>query len=214
MALPDNSGLHSGMLLMFRKLACIAVLLASTAYAEPVADLQKALSNARALSGEFTQTVVNRKGKTQTASGTFAILRPGKFRWNYKKPYEQLIVGDGKQVWLYDPDLQQVTVRDVSQALESSPAALLSGDNNLEKRYRLTALPARDGLDWVEATPRQNDSNFNKIRLGIAGGEIRRMELDDSFGQTTRVEFRNQVNKADAAQFSFTPPKGVDVVRQ
>lgn len=214
MALPDNSGLHSGMLLMFRKLACIAVLLASTAYAEPVADLQKALSNARALSGDFTQTVVNRKGKTQTASGTFAILRPGKFRWNYKKPYEQLIVGDGKQVWLYDPDLQQVTVRDVSQALESSPAALLSGDNNLEKRYRLTALPARDGLDWVEATPRQNDSNFNKIRLGIAGGEIRRMELDDSFGQTTRVEFRNQVNKADAAQFSFTPPKGVDVVRQ
>ena len=119
---------------MLRKLASLALLLAATAYAEPVADLQKALSNAKALSGDFTQTVVNRNGKTQTSAGTFAILRPGKFRWNYKKPYEQLIIGDGKQVWLYDPDLQQVTVRDVSQALEASPAALLSGDNNLDKR--------------------------------------------------------------------------------
>lgn len=198
---------------MLKKLACLA-LVTTLAHAEPVADLHKALAATRAISGDFTQTVTNRNGKTQTSSGSFAILRPGKFRWNYKKPNEQLIIGDGKQVWLYDPDLQQVIVRDVSHALESSPAALLSGDNNLDKRYTLKALPARDGMDWVEAAPKQSDSNFNKIRLGIAGGEIRRMELDDSFGQTTRVEFRNQSGKADASQFSFTPPKGVDVVRQ
>lgn len=186
------------------------------AHADVVSELQTTLSGLRAMQGAFTQTVIGRSGKTQISTGEFAIQRPGKFRWNYRKPYEQLIVSDGKEVWLFDPDLNQVTVKGIDKALDSSPAALLSGENNLEKRYILKALPARDGLAWVEATPKQSDSNFNRVRLGFANNEIRKMELEDSFGQTTRIELRMQVinGKPDATLFHFTPPKGADVIRQ
>ncbi|SFM98922.1 outer membrane lipoprotein carrier protein [Formivibrio citricus] len=192
------------------------LLCALPAHADTVTDLQALLGSLRTMQGEFTQTVVNRSGKTQTSNGSFAIQRPGKFRWHYRKPYEQLIVGDGKDVWLHDPDLNQVTVKQIDKALDSSPAALLSGDNHLEKRYRMKALQSRDNLNWVEAIPRQGDNNFNRVRIGFSGKEIRRMELEDSFGQTTRIEFRMIVvnSKPDAALFRFTPPKGADVVRQ
>lgn len=186
------------------------------AHADSVSGLQATLSATRAMQGEFTQTVISRSGKSQVSRGEFAILRPGKFRWNYRKPYEQLIVADGREVWLYDPDLEQVTVRGMDHALDASPAALLSGENNLAQRYTLKALPERDGLAWVEAVPKASDSNFSKVRLGTAGNEIRRMELEDSFGQTTRIEFRSVVvnGKPEAGLFRFTPPKGADVIRQ
>ena len=186
------------------------------AQADGVADLQSTLAKMTAMQGEFTQTVTARSGKVQISQGDFAILRPGKFRWHYRKPYEQLIVGDSKDVWLYDPDLEQVTIKSMDNALDSSPAALLAGENNLSKRYTLKPLPARDGLAWVEAIPKQSDSNFNRVRLGIANNEIREMDLEDSFGQNTRIEFRVMVvnGKPDPALFRFTPPKGVDVVRQ
>lgn len=189
---------------------------ASTVRAEPVAELQTLLGKLRSLQGEFTQTVISRSGKKQLSSGNFAIQRPGKFRWQYRKPYEQLIVGDGREVWLYDPDLNQVTVKTLDKALDASPAALLAGDNQLDKRYRLKALPEREGLSWVEAAPRQSDSNFNRIRLGFVKQELRAMELEDSFGQTTRVAFRSVISngKTEASQFRFTPPKGADVIRQ
>ena len=202
---------------LYRLIAPLLLLLcALPAHADVVADLQSILGNLRAMQGEFTQTVINRSGKTQISNGSFAIQRPGKFRWNYRKPYEQLIVGDGKDVWLYDPDLNQVTVKKIDKALDSSPAALLSGDNHLEKRYKMKALPSRDGLTWVEALPKQTDNNFNQVRIGFSGKEIRRMELEDSFGQTTRIEFRSVIinGKLNAAQFRFSPPKGADVVRQ
>lgn len=194
----------------------LLLLCAMPARADAVADLQAILGGLRTLQGEFTQTVVSRSGKNQVSSGRVAIQRPGKFRWNYRKPYEQLIVGDGKDVWLYDPDLNQVTVKQIDKALDASPAALLSGDNQLEKRYRLKSLPARNGLSWVEAVPRQNDNNFNRVRIGFINKSIRRMELEDSFGQTTHVDFHGLVanGRVDAGQFRFTPPKGADVVRQ
>lgn len=202
---------------LYRLIAPLFLLFcALPAHADAVADLQSILGNLRTMQGEFTQTVVNRSGKTQTSNGSFAIQRPGKFRWHYRKPYEQLIVGDGKDVWLHDPDLNQVTVKQIDKALDSSPAALLSGDNQLEKRYKLKALQARDNLAWIEAIPKQSDNNFNRVRIGFANKEIRRMELEDSFGQTTRIVFRMMVvnSKPDAALFHFTPPKGADVVRQ
>lgn len=186
------------------------------AQANDVADLQATLAGMRAMQGNFSQTVTARSGKVQVSQGDFAILRPGKFRWHYSKPYEQLLVGDGKEVWLYDPDLEQVTVRSMDNALDASPAALLSGENNLDKRYTMKALPARDGLAWVEASPKQSESSFNRVRLGFANNEIRKMELEDSFGQTTRIEFRNITlnGKPEAGLFRFTPPKGADVIRQ
>lgn len=187
-----------------------------SAKANVVADLQATLSAMRAMQGEFVQTVTTRSGKVQVSQGNFAIQRPGKFRWHYRKPYEQLIVGDGKEVWLYDADLDQVTVKSMNQALDASPAALLAGENNLDSRYALKPLPAREGLSWVDAAPKQSDSNFNRVRLGFTHNEIRKMELEDSFGQTTRIEFRNVVTngKPEAGLFRFTPPKGADVIRQ
>ncbi len=204
------------MRLFSRLLPLILLACALPAQADVVSELQSTLTGLKTMQGEFTQVVIARSGKTQTSSGDFAIQRPGKFRWNYRKPYEQLIVSDGKEVWLFDPDLNQVTVKVIDKALDSSPAALLSGENNLDKRYTLKALQAREGLAWVEAIPKQNDSNFNRVRLGFANNEIRKMELEDSFGQTTRIELRMQgINgKPDAALFRFTPPKGADVIRQ
>ena len=108
------------------------------------------------------------------------------------------------------------TAEDIDKALDASPAALLSGDNNLDKRYQLKALPAKENLSWVEAIPKQNDSNFNRVRLGFTNNEVRKMELEDSFGQTTKIELRTSVvnGKPDAGLFRFTPPKGADVIRQ
>ena len=200
------------------RLSALLLLLACSfsAKADVVADLQATLSAMRTMQGEFVQTVTTRSGKIQVSQGNFAIQRPGKFRWHYRKPYEQLIVGDGKEVWLYDADLDQVTVKSMNQALDASPAALLAGENNLDSRYALKPLPAREGLSWVDAAPKQSDSNFNRVRLGFAHNEIRKMELEDSFGQTTRIEFRNVVtnSKPEAGLFRFTPPKGADVIRQ
>ena len=201
----------------FRLIApALLMFCALPARADTVTDLQTLLGNLRVMQGEFTQTVVNRSGKVQASNGSFAIQRPGKFRWHYRKPYEQLIVGDGKDVWLHDPDLNQVTVKQIDKALDASPAALLSGDNQLDKRYKMKAQPTRDGLAWVEAIPKQNDSNFNRVRIGFANKEIRKMELEDSFGQKTRIDFRMVVinGKPDATLFRFTPPKGADVIRQ
>ncbi len=199
---------------LFLSLCLIAPMI--PAQADDVSDLQATLSGMHSMQGKFSQAVTTRSGKVQISLGDFAIQRPGKFRWHYTKPYEQLIVGDGKEVWLYDPDLEQVTVRTMDQALDASPAALLSGDNNLTKRYTLKALQPRDGLAWVEALPKHNESNFNRVRLGFANNEIRRMELEDSFGQTTKIEFQNVMlnGKPETGLFRFTPPKGADVIRQ
>ena len=186
------------------------------ARADAVAMLKNTLSNTMTLQGRFTQTVTQQNGKPQQSQGQFAIQRPGKFRWSYQAPYEQVIVGDGNSVWLYDPDLRQATVKPFGNALESSPAALLAGDNALEDNYTFKSLPARNGLSWLEAQPKREDSGFASIKLGIRADQVQEMELLDRFGQVTRIRFdelrRN--GKLDAALFRFTPPKGVDVVRE
>jgi outer membrane lipoprotein carrier protein len=142
--------------------------------------------------------------------------RPGKFRWQYDKPYEQLIVSDGAQVWLYDKDLNQVTVRRIDRALGSSPAALLAGSNEIEKSYTLTAIGIQDGLDWLEAVPRTRDTVFEKIRLGFGKAGLEAMELRDQFGQITVIKFSTIERNANLPpeSFRFTPPSGVDVIRE
>jgi outer membrane lipoprotein carrier protein len=185
------------------------------AQAGAIDQLHDFLKSTRTLKAEFAQMVIGKNGrKPQQSSGVVSISRPGKLRWEIQKPYPQLIVGDGEKVWIHDPDLQQVTVRKAGQAIGGSPAALLSGSNELEKNFTLREAGEAEGMAWVEATPKAGDSGFEKVRLGFAGNDLKAMELHDSFGQTTHIRFaRIERNPAlPASTFRFTPPAGADVV--
>lgn len=164
---------------------------------------------------EFQQSVVDAQGKKlQDSTGTFLFSRPGKFRWLYVKPYEQLIVGDGEKVWVYDRDLNQVTVKALGDALGSSPAALLAGNNDVDRAYTFKTLPKEGGLEWLEAVPRDPESTFERMRIGFRKSNPETMQLQDRLGQTTTIRFtrleRNPRLAADA--FRFVPPKDADVV--
>ena len=196
----------------------LAILLlgASAAHAGGIDELHAFLDGAKNGRATFKQTVVARNARApQTSSGTFAFQRPGKFRWSYEKPFEQLVVGDGAKVWVYDKDLNQVIVRQLDAALGATPAALLAGDNALERNFTLVDGGSADGLAWVEATPKAAESTFTRVRIGFRGALPRAMELTDAFGQTTRLAFdafeKNVGLGADL--FRFTPPPGADVVQ-
>ena len=199
-----------------RILSLVAVaLLPVLAQAGAIDQLHDFLKNTRTLKADFAQSVIAKNGrKPQQSSGVVAIARPGKLRWEIQKPFPQLVVGDGEKIWIHDPELQQVTVRKAGQAIGGSPAALLSGSNELEKNFTLKEAGEADGLAWVEATPKVSDSGFERVRLGFSGSDLKAMELLDSFGQTTLIHFsRLERNPAlPAATFRFVPPAGVDVV--
>jgi outer membrane lipoprotein carrier protein len=187
----------------------------STAHAEAIERFKNFVRSTQSARADFEQNVYSRDGKvTQASRGSFVFQRPGRFRWTYAKPVDQLIVGDGERVWIYDRDLNQVTVRRISKALGSTPAALLAGSGDVEKAFELSDAGARDGLEWVEAKPRESDAGFERIRMGFSATGIEAMELSDNFGQTTRLRFLNvQRNpKVDPADFRFEPPKGADVL--
>jgi outer membrane lipoprotein carrier protein len=198
-------------------LVAAGVLFASSVAASGLDELHAFLEGTQTAQGAFRQVVMNRDGRTtQSTSGTFAFARPGKFRWSYDKPFDQLIVGDGDKVWVYDRDLNQVIVRKLDAALGATPAALLAGDNALEKNFTLVAGGEGDGLEYVNATPKAADSQFKRIRLGFADNLPRKMVLSDAFGQTTELTFSDVRSnpKLPAETFQFTPPKGADVVGQ
>jgi outer membrane lipoprotein carrier protein len=201
------------------RIACVLCAAASglsaAAHAAGVDRLNQFMSSTQAATGEFEQRIYDRERKlVQASRGNLAFLRPGKFRWTYSKPYSQLIVGDGARVWIYDEDLNQVTVRKLDQALGATPAALLAGANDALKAFALKDEGAADGLEWVAAIPRDKDSTFERIRMGFGRSGLERMELTDVFGQTTELRFRTlQRNpRVDPALFQFAPPKGADVV--
>ena len=159
--------------------------------------------------------ILHRKCWTRTASGY--SRHPGKFRWTYQKPYEQLIVGDGTKFWLYDLDLNQVTVKKLDAALGSSPAALLSGSNEIERGFKLEEDGSREGLEWLQATPKGKDSSFEKILMAFnAQSELVEMVLNDMFGHKTVLRFSGMQRNPDIPeqQFRFTPPKGADVLSE
>ena len=194
---------------------CLVLLLANPAHAGAIEKLHRFLETTKTLRADFAQIVVAKNGKKpQQSAGVLMISRPGKFRWQIDKPYTQVLVGDGEKVWVYDPDLLQVTVRKFDAALGSTPAALLIGGNALEKNFKLREAGESEGLEWLEATPITPDSGFEKLRLGFAGSELKAMELFDNFGQTTSLLFarleRNPV--LNSALFRFVPPAGVDVI--
>jgi outer membrane lipoprotein carrier protein len=194
--------------------------LSGVASASALDQFKSFVSGTKAARGEFTQTQVRSKtaaGKAPPASsGTFVFARPGKFIWTYQKPYEQVLQADGETLYIYDKDLNQVTTHKLGSALGSSPAAILFGSNDLEKNFTLTEAGARDGLEWLTATPKARDTTFEHIGIGLKDGVPQAMELKDSFGQTSLLKFTNfQRNpQLGAQQFKFEVPKGADVVNQ
>ena len=197
--------------------AALACALAFPAGATGIDQLHAFLEGTKTAQGSFKQTVQNaQKRTTQQTSGTFAFARPGKFRWTYEKPFDQLIVGDGRNVWVFDKDLNQVMVRPLDAALGSTPAALLAGDNALERNFDLVAGTQTGELEFVDATPKSPDSQFKRIRIGFRDNLPRAMVLTDAFGQTTELAFANVERNPSLPpeRFRFTPPQGADVVGQ
>lgn len=200
--------------LVFALFACFAASLPTHA-GEATDTLHAFFSEVRALRAAFVQELFDRqKGQLQHSSGVLAIQRPGKFRWDYLRPYHQEIVADGERLWFYDTDLEQVTVKRLEEGIGSTPAFLLTGDEALESRFQISEIDPLAGLLRVELTPLEQESNFESIRLSFEGRDLALMEVIDSFGQTTRFHFsaleRNPVIAADT--FHFVPPPGVDVL--
>ena len=200
-----------------RGLVFALLLLPGVAGAAGVDLLKNFVNQTTSAKARLAQMVLDRNLKQlQQATGTMQFSRPGRFRWEYDKPYEQTIVGDGSRLWIYDKDLNQVTVRKLDRALGASPAALLAGSNEIEKEYTITSGGNQEGLEWIEAVPKARDTAFERIRLGFNGATLQAMELRDQFGQVTVIRFadleRNPKLSPDA--FRFTPPKGADVISE
>lgn len=193
------------------------LLLPAGAWAATAAEqLRTFVSSTQSASGQFTQSTKSSAGvATPAQSGVFSFQRPGKFKWEISKPYEQLIVSDGKQLFQYDPDLAQVTVRPVGDAVGSSPAQILFGSGSLDQSFNVTPLPSNEGVEWLRAIPKSSDAGFSRVDIGFKDGLPVRLELLDAFGQTTQVNFAAMVRnpQISADSFNFTAPKGVDVVR-
>jgi len=195
----------------------VASLISGTSGASSIEELKALLRGTTSARAEFAQLVLDKDLKLlQQASGSMAFARPGRFRWEYDKPYEQVIVGDGARLWIYDRDLNQVTVRKLEGALGASPAALLAGSNEIEQGYTLSTAASEQGLDWLEAVPKTRDTVFERIRLGFSKAGLEAMELHDQFGQITVIKFsvieRNR--EIPPERFRFTPPAGADVIRE
>lgn len=191
-------------------------LLPTVTLGSAIDSLNTFIREAQTVRANFSQTLFDKDARTiQESSGTMLFERPDKFRWTYEKPYEQLIVGDGTKVWFYDQDLDQVTVRPLDLAIGSSPAALLAGNVNIEANFELVEIGRNDHIEWLEATPKTNESAFEKIQLGFSlDGTLEIMTLRDNFGQTTLLIFSNlDKNPTLSAElFRFTPPDGADVI--
>ena len=202
-----------------KRLTFAALLLACvTAQADAVDALREFARDAKTGRAAFTQVVTSPDGaKKKSSSGSFEFARPNRFRFAYAKPFEQLIVGDGQKVWLYDVDLQQASVRPMDKALGATPAALLAGVS-LDKDFELRALPAAQGLDWVQATPREKDDagNLKSLKVGFKGKTLAAIELVDGFGQRSLLSFVDVATNVTLAadHFRFVPPAGVDVLTQ
>lgn len=204
---------------MFKKaiLFFTILLFQAVTYANTEAtELTALLTKINAMQADFTQIITDKNAKQiQQSSGRMSMQRPGKFRWEVKRPNSQLVVTNGSKVWIYDPDLEQVTIRMLTKEVGESPAMLLTNPNlTLEKDYRVENTTSGKDLRWFALTPKSQNSMFAKIKLGFNGNQIREMELQDHIGHTTSIAYYNiRVNPSLAANlFSFKPPKNIDVI--
>jgi len=203
-----------------RSASCLALLLvllgAAPVSASPATEVEKYLAGLASWSADFHQTIDDGNGKVmRSAAGRLYLQRPGKFRWDYSQPSEQLVLADGKQIWFYDKDLAQANVRDMDTSLASTPASLLSGSGSITSQFDVTALPAKGGLQWFQLIPKHPDTDFHLVRIGFdKHGELASMFLADKLNQVTQLTFTNPERNSKLAPdlFSFTPPPGVDVI--
>jgi outer membrane lipoprotein carrier protein len=194
-----------------------AVLCATpSVYASPTTDVEKYLNGLASWSADFEQTIDDGHGNVlRSAAGRLYLQRPGKFRWDYSQPSEQLVLADGKQIWFYDKDLAQANVRDMDTSLASTPASLLSGSASVGTQFNVTALPPSAGLQWFQLIPKHSDTDFQLVRIGFnKSGELASMFLADKLNQITQLTFSNSKRNDKFAPdlFSFVPPPGVDVI--
>ena len=188
----------------------------AAARADSVDTLRDFIRDVKTGRAQFTQTVTSSDGaKKKVSSGSFEFARPNRFRFVYVKPFAQVIVADGQKVWIYDADLNQASSRKLGAALGSTPAALLAG-GSLDADFDLAALPARDGLDWVAATPKQKDAAFKSLQVGFKGKELAAVEIVDAFDQRSSLRFAQFAGGVEipADDFRFKPPPGADIVEQ
>ncbi len=204
-----------------------SMLFASQAFASGTEQLKAFVSQVHAARGDFTQQELKQPSKANGASnpaampqrstnssGTFMFARPGKFIWSYQKPYAQILQADGDKLYVYDKDLNQVTVRSLGGALGASPAAILFGSNDLEKNFTLRDAGEKGGIDWLELTPKAKDTQFQSVAIGFKDDNLQAMELHDVFGNITLLTFSNiQKNPPIKSNiFKFNVPKGADVI--
>lgn len=183
--------------------------------ADAADSLRSFLDEAQTMSAAFTQTLLSEHGEAaQSSSGRFYVKRPGRFRWDYESPAEQVVVSDGKSLWMYDVDLEQVTVRTIDESLSGTPAMLLSGRGSLDDNFRIVDMYDRDGLAWVDLEPLEASPEFESLRVGLDGDVVACIEVVDSLGQLSRLEFSDFLRDPplDDALFHFDPPHGVDVI--
>jgi outer membrane lipoprotein carrier protein len=200
---------------VFALIFLIATSTAAWADDAPITRLKNFLAGSSSLTADFKQISFDKSGRpAQNSFGKFYLSRPGKFRWNYQKPFVQEIVSNAGKVWFYDADLEQVTVKQLDDSLGSTPALLLTGDVDIEEKFILQEQGKEDdGMNWVKLSPKNEESGFKYILIGLNGNQLGGMELSDNFGQLTRIYFSNiQLNpKLDEALFNFKAPKGADV---
>ncbi len=189
-----------------------------SAQAAAIGNLKKFIAETSTVSANFSQTLYDKSRRTiQDSKGSMQFERPEKFRWSYAKPYEQIIVGNGKEVWFYDHDLNQATVRPFNLAIGSSPAALLAGNSDLEENFVLTELGLQEGMEWLEAVPKNKETMFEFIQMAFSPqGTLKLMALRDSLGQTTLLTFSELEKNPQLSEslFNFTPPASADVIRE
>jgi outer membrane lipoprotein carrier protein len=188
---------------------------ATAALASPATEVDKYISGLATWSADFTQTIDDGHGKVmRSAAGKLYLQKPGKFRWDYSQPSEQLILADGKKIWFYDKDLQQANVRDMDASLANTPAVLLSGGGSVSSQFDVTSLPPDGGLEWYQLIPKHADTDFQLVRIGFDKGQLASMFLADKLNQVTQLTFTNPKRNAKFAPdlFSFVPPPGVDVI--
>lgn len=192
-------------------LVCMPVLAADAG----VARMHTFLESVQSLKSDFTQVVLDSNLKqVKQSSGTLLIKRPNRFRWDYTAPNKEIIVADGKRLWLYDVELQQITVKPLNDTLAASPAVLLAGSNDVEKSFGVQELGEKDGLVWVGLNPKVKDTDFESVKLGFKDQELQVMELKDNLGNLTRITFSHLQRNVtvEDKNFNFTPPTGADVI--
>ena len=198
----------------------LAALLATAFAAEALGTEQFAefLKSTRSASGDFVQVTQDRNGQVvgQSLSGTFVFQRPGKFVWTYEKPYKQVAYSDGKTVSLWDPDLRQLTIKDMAGAIPSSPASILFGNNDYSRDFTVSDAKSENGVEWIEAKPKVQDASFQSFRIGLLGALPVKLEILDNFGQTIRLDFSSVRKNPEVkpGQFEFKPPQGTEILRQ